>query len=110
MQYEEVMVIPRPFHLKVSDLMTTSLVTVKPGNALSHADAEMRELRVHDVVSVYPAPHQLSEGRVHVAVVEPAREQDIVRRLVVDDGRGPAGVASSVRPRSATARKWTAST
>ncbi len=31
-----------PKNLKVSDLMTTALVTIHVGNAVSHADAEMR--------------------------------------------------------------------
>ena len=42
MQYEQLMVTTRPIYLNVSDLMTTSLVTVRPGNAVSRADAEMR--------------------------------------------------------------------
>ena len=33
------------------------------------------------------------QGGLHVAVLEPAREQDVVGRLVVDEGRGPARVS-----------------
>lgn len=32
----------KTMNLKASDLMTTSVITIKAGNALSHADAEMR--------------------------------------------------------------------
>jgi CBS domain-containing protein len=51
------MVTTRPLYLKVSDLMTTSLVTVKPGTALSHADAEMRWAGIRHLLVVDDRQH-----------------------------------------------------
>jgi len=57
MQYEGLMVTTRRIPLKVSDLMTTSLVTVTPATAVSQADADMRSAGIRHLLVVDDRQH-----------------------------------------------------